>query len=114
MEKTERPWGNYEVLLNDDNCKVKKISVKPGENLSYQYHHKRTEDWIVIQGKGVVRLDTEEFEVFPGKVAHIPVLAKHSISNTGQEEMLVFIEVQTGDYFGEDDIVRLEDKYGRA
>lgn len=114
MERTERPWGTYEVLLDDDNCKVKKISIKPGESPSYQYHHKRAEDWIVIQGKGVVRLDKEEFEVFPGKVVHIPVLAKHSIKNTCQEEMLVFIEVQTGDYFGEDDIVRLEDKYGRA
>ena len=114
MEKTERPWGTYEVLLDDDNCKVKKISVKPGESPSYQYHHKRAEDWIIIQGKGVVRLGGTKFEVFPGRSVHVPVLVKHSIKNTCQEEMLVFIEVQTGDYFGEDDIVRLEDKYGRA
>ena len=114
MEKTQRPWGTYEVLLDDDNCKVKKISVKPGQSPSYQYHHKRAEDWIIIQGEGNVRLNEDSFSVAAGQSIHVPVLAKHSIKNTSDSTDLVFIEVQTGEYFGEDDIVRLEDKYGRA
>ena len=113
MEKTTRPWGTYEVLLDDNNCKVKKITVKPGQSPSYQYHHKRAEDWIVISGTGTVRLDENTLNISPGASVHIPVMSKHSIQNTGEED-LVFIEVQTGEYFGEDDIVRLEDKYGRA
>ena len=113
MEKTARPWGTYEVLLDDDNCKVKKIVVKPGENHSYQYHHKRAEDWFIVSGRGQVCLDDKIFEVAPGQNVHVPLLSKHTIKNTGDDE-LVFIEIQTGEYFGEDDIVRLEDKYGRA
>ena len=113
MEKITRPWGTYEVLLDDDNCKVKKIIVKSGENPSYQYHYQRSEDWIVISGKGEVCLDDDTFTVTQGDRIHVPVLSKHTIKNCG-DEILVFIEIQTGDYFGEDDIVRLEDKYGRA
>ena len=113
MEKTQRPWGTYEVLLDDDDCKVKRITVKPGENPSYQYHYKRAEDWTVISGQGEVLLDDDKFIVTPGQSIHVPALSKHTIKNCGEDD-LVFIEIQTGSYFGEDDIVRLEDKYGRA
>ena len=113
MEKTSRPWGTYEVLLDDENCKVKKITVHPGESPSYQYHHKRAEDWIVISGEGEVCLNDNVFSVKEGNSIHVPIMSKHTIKNSGNED-LVFIEVQTGTYFGEDDIVRLEDKYGRA
>tara|TARA_Y100000034_G_scaffold124740_1_gene173337 strand:+ start:380 stop:721 length:342 start_codon:yes stop_codon:yes gene_type:complete len=113
MEETSRPWGSYIVLLDDDNCKVKKITVKAGENPSYQYHHKRSEDWIIVSGRGEVCLDGNRFVVIPGQSVHVPVLSQHTIRNC-EEEDLVFIEIQTGSYFGEDDIVRLEDKYGRA
>jgi mannose-6-phosphate isomerase len=113
MEKTARPWGTYEVLLDDDNCKVKKITVSPEENPSYQYHHKRAEDWIIISGNGEVRLDDDVFSVFEGDRVRVPMMSRHTIKNCG-DEPLVFIEIQTGSYFGEDDVVRLEDKYGRA
>ena len=113
MEKATRPWGTYEVLLDDDNCKVKKITVRSGESPSYQYHHKRSEDWTVISGEGEVCLDGEKFTVTKGQSVHVPIEAKHTIKNCGEDD-LVFIEIQTGVYFGEDDIVRLEDKYGRV
>ena len=113
MSKTSRPWGTYEVLLDDENCKVKKIVINPGEKPSYQYHHKRVEDWKIISGKGTVCLDDSEFEVSAGDIVSVPLLSKHTIRNIGKES-LVFIEIQTGEYFGEDDIVRLEDKYGRV
>jgi mannose-6-phosphate isomerase-like protein (cupin superfamily) len=113
MNKTNRPWGSYEVLLDDKDCKVKKIVVLSGENPSYQYHHKRTEDWIIVSGEGEVTLNDKTIFVKPGSTIHVPVLSKHKIKNTGTSN-LVFIEIQTGTYFGEDDIVRLEDKYGRA
>ena len=113
MSVTKRPWGTYEVLLDDDNCKVKKIIVNPGENPSYQYHHKRAEDWIFISGNGEVCINDKIINVTSESRIHVPVLAKHTVKNTGNSK-LVFIEIQTGKYFGEDDIVRLEDKYGRA
>ena len=115
MEKVTRPWGTYQTLLDDDNCKIKKIIVKPGENPSYQYHHKRAEDWIVISGKGEVKLNDTNINVSATENSHIhvPVESKHTIINTGNED-LIFIEIQTGTYLVEDDIVRLEDKYGRA
>lgn len=114
MKKSHRPWGSYRVLLDEDSCKVKKICVNPGECLSYQYHHKRSEDWIITKGSGIMRLDDDEFAVKVGSVIHIPKLSRHSIKNTEESELLEFVEVQTGEYFGEDDIVRLEDRYGRA
>jgi len=113
MEKTTRPWGTYEVLLDDAECKVKKITVNPGENPSYQYHHKRSEDWIIVSGDGEVCLDGNIITVTAGDRVHVPTMSKHTIKNCG-DSPLVFIEIQTGSYFGEDDIVRLEDKYGRA
>lgn len=108
----ERPWGKFENLLDNESCKVKKITIKSGQAPSYQYHHKRSEIWVVVAGTGVVTLDGEDEVVNPGSVVKVPVGMKHRIRNTGKEN-LVFIEVQTGTYFGEDDIVRLKDDYSR-
>tara|TARA_R100000008_G_C3565521_1_gene158923 strand:+ start:265 stop:606 length:342 start_codon:yes stop_codon:yes gene_type:complete len=113
MEKEKRPWGTYEVLLDAENCKVKRICVDPGHRLSYQYHLKRHETWAVIEGVGVVTLDDEENKIIEGNTIEIPPLMRHRIQNVGSEP-LVFIEVQRGEYFGEDDIVRLEDDYRRV
>jgi len=114
MESEQRPWGTYEVLYNGEDCKVKKIIVSPEQRLSYQYHHKRNEHWTVVSGNGEVRLNEDIIEVYKGSYVFIPVAAKHTITNTSNINPLIFIEIQTGDYFGEDDIVRLEDDYGRA
>jgi len=108
-----RPWGRYEILLDADDCKVKRIWVNPGARPSYQYHHKRSETWTIISGAGIVTLDGQEIEVAPGSTVEVPVGIKHRIKNTGASEELVFIEVQHGTYFGEDDIVRVEDDYKR-
>jgi mannose-6-phosphate isomerase-like protein (cupin superfamily) len=110
--KESRPWGEFENILDIDLCKVKKITIKPGQSPSYQYHFKRSEVWVVLQGVGELRLNDEIFKIEKNKIIEIPTLAKHQIKNTGSEDLL-FIEVQLGDYFGEDDIVRLEDNYGR-
>ena len=111
--KETRPWGTFENLLDTDYCKVKQIVIKPGQAPSYQYHFKREEVWVVVKGKGQLRLDESITQVHTGQIINIPLEAKHQIQNTGDED-LIFIEVQMGEYFGEDDIVRLEDKYGRS
>ncbi len=108
----ERPWGKYEVLLNDDDHKVKEITVKPGGRLSLQRHQKREEHWFIHKGKALVTLDGKEIELSAGQYIDIPRRAIHRIANCGQGD-LIFIEIQTGDYFGEDDIERLEDDYVR-
>ena len=110
--KETRPWGTFENLLDIDYCKVKQIIIKPGQSPSYQYHFKREEVWVVVQGKGELKLDGVLHPVTTGQTIHIPVKAKHQIINNTNKN-LIFIEVQMGEYFGEDDIVRLEDKYGR-
>ena len=92
--------------------KVKRIIVKPGQRLSYQYHHKRSECWVIVQGEAIVTLDGEEYEYHIGDVVEIPVGTKHRVENKFNKD-LIFIETQTGTYFGEDDIVRIEDDYGR-
>ena len=114
MNCTERPWGTYEVLLDAENCKVKRITVKPGQKPSYQYHHKRSEHWIVVSGTGESRIDDKITKIAAGTSVFVPALVKHTIKNTHESQNLVFIEIQTGEYFGEDDIVRLEDDYGRT
>ena len=111
--KETRPWGTFENLLDTNYCKVKKIVIKPGQAPSYQYHFKRSEVWIIVQGKGELKLDDVLYPVNIGDTLNIPLKAKHQIQNTGDED-LIFIEVQMGEYFGEDDIIRLEDKYGRS
>jgi len=108
-----RPWGAYVVLDDGPVAKVKRITVDPGERLSYQLHNRRSEHWFVVAGTALVTLDDVVHEIGPGRAIDIPVGAAHRVENKGTEA-LVFIEVQQGDYFGEDDIVRLEDDYGRA
>ncbi len=108
-----RPWGTYASLKEEDGYKVKRITVKPGQSLSLQYHHQRAEHWVVVQGKGIVQIGEVEHETVRGQYRYIPLQEKHRLTNTGSEE-LVLIEVQCGNYLGEDDIVRLADTYGRA
>jgi len=111
--KESRPWGTYEILLDDPSCKVKKIIVNPGQCPSYQYHYKRSEHWVITSGEAEVCLDDKTFTLKSGDSVYIPKEARHTIKNT-TDDPLEFIEVQTGTYFGEDDIVRLKDNYGRA
>jgi mannose-6-phosphate isomerase len=107
-----RPWGKYEVLLDNEDVKVKRITVNPNSRLSYQYHEKRREQWIVISGYLTIVLDDEKVFRGPGESIHIPLGAKHRAWNETNDPV-VFIETQTGTYFGEDDIIRLEDDYKR-
>jgi mannose-6-phosphate isomerase len=109
----QRPWGAYVVLDDGPLAKVKRITVDPGQRLSYQRHHRRTEHWFVVAGVALVTVDDVKHEVNVGESIDIPLGAAHRVQNLG-ESPLVFVEVQQGDYFGEDDIVRLEDDYGRA
>ena len=111
--KETRPWGTFENLLDSDYCKVKQIIIKPGQAPSYQYHFKREEVWVVVQGEGQLNLNDTLTTVTQGDIIHIPTKAKHQITNNTDKD-LIFIEVQMGEYFGEDDIVRLKDNYGRA
>ena len=111
--KEERPWGSFENLLDTEYCKVKRIIVKPGQRLSYQYHHKRSECWVIVQGWAAITLDDKFLSYKTGDVVEIPVGMKHRVMNNHIKEDLIFIETQTGTYFGEDDIVRIEDDYGR-
>lgn len=113
LEHDERPWGSYEVLVDAADHKVKQILVKPGKRLSLQKHARRSEHWFVVRGSGVVTLNDAPVAVEPGTAVDIGLGATHRIENTGTDD-LVFVEVQHGDYFGEDDIVRLEDDFGRA
>jgi mannose-6-phosphate isomerase len=108
-----RPWGAFVVLDDGPLAKVKRITVEPGKRLSYQLHHRRSEHWFVVSGTAHVTLDGVVHEVPTGRAIDVPLGAAHRVENLGTEAM-VFIEVQQGDYFGEDDIVRLEDDYGRA
>ena len=109
----ERPWGNYTVLDDAPDHKVKRIVVLPGKRLSYQTHARRAEHWFVLRGVGVVTLDGNATDVSAGVSVDVGLGVPHRIENTGTDD-LVFIEVQHGDYFGEDDIVRLEDDFGRT
>ena len=108
----ERPWGKFEVLVDSDYCKVKQITVNPGHKLSYQYHHKRSEVWTVVEGTLTIVLDGEKTYRGYGQSVRIPLGAKHRAWNE-TDKVVKFIEVQTGTYFGEDDIIRIEDDYNR-
>jgi mannose-6-phosphate isomerase len=112
-ERDERPWGAYTVLDSSDAFKVKRIEVVPGKRLSYQRHSHRSEHWFVVAGQGVVTIDGNRVSVSVGSAIDIAVGAAHRIENCGST-MLVFIEVQHGASFAEDDIVRLEDDFGRV
>ena len=109
----DRPWGRYEILFSGEQCKVKRIVVNPGHRLSYQSHEQRDETWTVITGQALVTLDDDDTVFGRGQTVKINRGQKHRVENAQNEEPLVFIEVQTGEYFGEDDIVRYSDDYGR-
>lgn len=108
-----RPWGSYTVLEDADDCKVKRLVVKPGEVLSLQLHHRRSEHWTVVKGTAKVRVGDREFLLNRNESTYIPIDTLHRLENPTDED-IALIEVQCGDYFGEDDIVRLEDRYGRV
>ena len=107
-----RPWGKFEVLLDEKKVKVKKITVNPSSRLSYQSHEKRSEVWTVITGTLTAVIDGYEVTRGVGQSVKIPLGSKHRAWNK-TNSILEFIEVQTGTYFGEDDIVRYEDDYKR-
>lgn len=110
--KIYRPWGNYTSLIEDKSWQVKIIEVKPNESLSLQLHNHRAEHWVVVKGKAKVQINEKTFTLIENQSTFIPVGAKHRLSNPG-EESLILIEVQSGDYLGEDDIIRFDDYYGR-
>lgn len=112
LEKSERPWGQYEVLQEAKSHKVKCIRVSPGKRLSYQRHQKRAEHWFIVSGNGEVLIDGVTRKISAGDTVDFGIGVLHRISNTGNDE-IVFVEVQTGTYFGEDDIERVEDDFGR-
>lgn len=107
-----RPWGYYEVLADEPDYKVKRIRVYPGKRLSLQRHKRRSEHWYMVVGEGVVTLNGEDILLKEGQYVDISPGGIHRMANRTDKEV-VFIEVQRGDYFGEDDIERLEDDYGR-
>jgi len=108
-----RPWGWYIVLADEPDHKVKRIVVRPGKRLSLQRHRRRSEHWHIIRGEALVTLDSRTIPLKPGESVDITVGTNHRIENPGTEN-LAFIEVQRGEYFGEDDIERIEDDFGRV
>jgi len=111
--KVHRPWGWYDSIDEGSNFKVKRIMVKPGASISLQKHHHRAEHWIVVKGRGQVTCDDQVLELGPNQSTYIPLGSVHRLANPGQEPLEI-VEVQSGSYLGEDDIVRFEDHYGRA
>ena len=109
----ERPWGGYMILLDETKCKVKKLIINPKKRFSLQYHNKRNETWTVIKGELKITVDKKESVYSYGNTVSVPVGILHRIENIG-DEVAEIIEVQTGTYFGEDDIVRVEDDFGRT
>ena len=107
-----RPWGGYEVLADGPGYQIKRITVLPDERLSLQRHARRDEHWVFLTGQGRVTRGEREIEVQAGSTVDIPRMMLHRIENTGDEPLLL-VEVQRGDYLGEDDIERFEDDYGR-
>jgi mannose-6-phosphate isomerase len=113
-EFSERPWGNFTVLDDGEpDHKVKRLVVHPGKRLSYQRHSKRAEHWFIVAGTAQVTIDGVVAELHPGDSIDIPLEGAHRVANSGDSDV-VLIEVQHGSYFGEDDIVRLEDDFGRV
>ena len=109
----KRPWGSFTIVDEGGSFKVKRIEVLPGKRLSYQRHSRRAEHWFVVRGIAKVTLNDVEILVKSGEALDIAVHDAHRVENPSTDELLIFIEVQTGDYFGEDDIERLEDDFGR-
>ena len=113
IERVDRPWGYYLVLHEEDGHKVKQFVLKPGSRLSLQRHRRRSELWQVVRGEAEVTRGKEIVRLPPGGSIHIPLGVLHRVGSVGKENLVV-IEVQMGDYLGEDDIERFEDDYGRA
>jgi mannose-1-phosphate guanylyltransferase/mannose-6-phosphate isomerase len=109
-----RPWGFYKSTLLAEHVQSKIITVFPESELSLQKHKRREEHWIIIKGEGKIVLEETILNVEQGRYIYIPKGCKHKVINSSKTENLIFAEVQLGDYFGEDDIIRYEDKYGRA
>jgi len=112
-ESDERPWGRYEVLEEQPGFKVKVLEVKPGERLSLQRHSRRGEHWVVVEGVADVVCGEDEMKLSKGEHVHIPPETNHRLGNSS-EQPLKLVEVQLGEYLGEDDIVRISDDYERA
>ena len=113
MSQSTRPWGRYEILQESEKHKVKCIWVTPGKRLSYQRHQKRAEHWFIVAGSARVTLNGVVSELKAGQSVDIGIGDLHRIENIGSDDV-VFIEVQSGSYFGEDDIERIEDDFGRT
>jgi mannose-6-phosphate isomerase-like protein (cupin superfamily) len=111
--KEERPWGSFEIFYEEEQLKVKRIIVKPGKRLSLQSHKNRSENWVIIQGNALVTLDEKDIPLAPNQFVFIPAGAKHRITNQGNDNV-VLVEIQTGTYLGEDDIIRYEDDFNRV
>jgi len=112
-EVGERPWGTYTVLDEQKSYKIKRIEVKPGARLSLQKHHHRSEHWIVVSGTARVTCGDREFDVNVNESTFIPIGVQHRLENPGVIPLII-IEVQSGEYLGEDDIVRFQDDYQRC
>ncbi len=113
MNTVERPWGNYKVLQFEETFQVKQLIIYPEKRLSLQSHRYRAEHWFIVSGNGIVQIDHKEFEISAGDSVDIGVETKHRISCTSNHP-LIFIEVQTGSSFDENDIERFEDDFGRV
>ncbi len=113
LEYDERPWGSYQVLLDLPHCKVKHITVNPDKRLSYQKHQHRSEKWTIIKGKATVLLNGTFKYLEVGQSIDIPQGALHRLANNTSSS-IEMIEIQKGSYFGEDDIIRIEDDFGRV
>ena len=111
--ESRRPWGHYKVLEDNEDRKVKTIFVNPGKRLSLQKHRFRSEYWLIASGRGLVHVGNKEISLEAGNSVIIPQNTVHRVTNTGSET-LVFVEIQVGDHLEEDDIIRLDDDYGRA
>tara|TARA_B110000003_G_scaffold235770_1_gene240119 strand:+ start:6401 stop:6760 length:360 start_codon:yes stop_codon:yes gene_type:complete len=112
IEKEKRPWGKFYVIHSEDNYKIKRLEIIPGHRLSYQFHEKRSETWVIIKGNPCITINDISKQYNEGDTVVIPVKSKHRIENKGSQN-IVLIEIQTGSYFGEDDIIRLKDDYKR-
>lgn len=108
-----RPWGSFESIVCGEKYQVKRIVVSPGKKLSLQYHHHRSEHWTVVEGEAHVTLDDDILILQPDESIYVPLGAVHRLENRGSSDVVV-VEVQCGDYLGEDDIVRVEDDFGRV
>jgi mannose-6-phosphate isomerase len=112
LSRDQRPWGYYDILSEHRDYRIKRVVVFPGQRMSLQRHRRRSEHWFVINGIGHVTVGEEERGISKGDSIDIPAGSAHRVGNSGKED-LVIIEIQTGQYFGEDDIERIADDYGR-